>query len=225
MAVKPGLRDAVTIAGYSLALPPNSTAEAVQAKPVYLETVEYFVDTTAHVDRPIAWGDELRGIASPDVIRKWQIGMTWDQLNRRDYIALHEIQSRPDSVEVCLWRPIVETFTCDGVKRHFSLSARPAVREDGFAYVTSPPQGFEAYATQVYKNGVLTSGVTGFGNTADVLGRLPFQMPSPTGAAYAKGTVIEVYYVPVFRCRRAGAECTFPVAQRETLALHLEQIG
>lgn len=234
MAVAPGLRDVVTIEGYSFALPPNSDGGAVQAKPAYLETVEYFIDTHAHVDRPMTWSDEVLGIASPDVARKWQLSLQWDQLPRRDYVALQTILSQPGPLDVCLWRPIVETFTCDGVKRIFTLSAMPAVDAFGTSLVTAPPQGYAAYTAQVYKDGVLalpfvfpddtTPTMGSWPTSPDALGRYQVGIPS-TGAVYAKDVVIEVYYVPTFRCRRAGAECTFPVAQRETLGLSLEQLG
>lgn len=236
MAVAPGLRDAVTIEGYSFARPPNSEGGAVQAKPQYLETVEYFIDTTAHVDRPLTWSDERLGIASPDVARKWQVSLLWDTLSRRDYVTLQTILALPGPLDVCLWRPIVETFTMDGVKRICTLSAMPAVIENrwstpisaiGTPLVAHPPEGYRTYMAQVYVTGALQAySYPGWATGADALGRFPVGIPGdPNVAVLAAGTVVEIYYVPVIRCRRAGAECTFPMPAAETLGLSLEQLG
>ncbi len=235
MVVQPGLRDAVQIVGYAFTVPPNG---GVQAVPQFLESVEYFIDGTAHVSRPLQWTDQTLGIASPDVARKWQLKIPWETLGTRDYIKLQELLSKPGPIDVCLWRPIVETFTMDGVKRTVTLSHTPAVVQNTYALATfpllsgraliaNPPDGWRAYQAQVYVDGVLqVYGYASFGTAADALGRFPVGIPAESATAtLAKDVVVEVYYVPVFRCRRAGAECTFPMAFDETLILNLEQLG
>ena len=234
MVVAPGLRDAVQVVGYSFAVPPSG----VQASPVFLETVSYFIDGTAHVDRPLQWSDEVLGIASPDVGRKWQLHLPWETLGTRDYVQLQTLLSLPGPIDVCLWRPIVERFTMDGVKRTVTLSCLPAVVQNtyaldtfplqsGTALVANPPDGWRAYQAQVYVDGTLKAhNYAAFGSAPDALGRLPVGIPADAGTAtLAKDVVVEVYYMPVFRCRRAGAECTFPMASDETLGLQLEQLG
>jgi len=234
MAVAPGLRDAVQVVGYAFTVPPAG----VQASPLFLENVDYFIDGTAHIDRPLQWSDEVLRIASPDVARKWQVKLPWPTLGTRDYVQLQELQSKPGPIDVCLWRPIVERFTMDGVKRTVTLSALPAVVQNTFALATfplqsgtalvaNPPDGWRAYQAQVYVDGTLKAyNYAAFGSAPDALGRLPVGIPADSATAtLAKGVVVEVYYVPVFRCRRAGAECTFPQASDETLQLNLEQLG
>ena len=235
MVVAPGLRDAVQVVGYSFSIPPDGGTQAV---PTYLETVEYFIDGTAHVSRPLQWTDQVLGIASPDVGRKWQLKLPWRTLNPRDYVQLQELQSKPGPIDVTLWRPLVERFTMDGVKRTVTLSALPAVVQNTFALavfplqsgtalIANPPDGWRAYQAQVYVDGVLKAqNYAAFPTAADAFGRCPVGIPADSATAtLAKGVVVEVYYIPVFRCRRAGAECSFPQASDETLALNMEQLG
>lgn len=228
MVVAPGLRDAVQVVGYAFSIPPDG---GTQAAPVFLENIDYFIDGTAHVDRPLQWSDEVLGIASPDVGRKWQLKLPWQTLSTRDYVQLQELLSKPGPIDVCLWRPIVERFTMDGVKRTVTLSAMPAVIEDAVSnsvsLVATPPDGWRAYKAQIYVDGALQINTfTGLGSTADAIGRFPISIPANGATAtLAEGVVVEVYYVPVFRCRRAGAECAFPQASDETLTLNLEQLG
>lgn len=234
MVVAPGLRDAVQIVGYSFAVQPTG----VQASPLFLENVDYFIDGSAHVDRPLQWSDEVLGVASPDVGRKWQLKLPWETLSTRDYVQLQEILAKPGAHDVCLWRPIVERFTMDGDKRTVTLSCLPAVvpnrydlaiypLESGTALIANPPDGWRAYQAQVYVAGTLQAyNYAAFGSAPDALGRFPVGIPADAGTAtLAKDVVVEVYYVPVFRCRRAGAECSFPQAFDETLMLQLEQLG
>ena len=64
MVAAPGLRDAVQIAGYSFAVQPTG----VQAAPVFLENVDYFIDGSAHVDRPLQSSDAVLGVAKRPVV-------------------------------------------------------------------------------------------------------------------------------------------------------------
>lgn len=215
MILAPGIRSPVFFGGYAFNLGPTGVEDKVET----LSATAWTIDTTPVTDRPIAWGTDQ--VASPEVIEKHTVALHWDQISEADYDKLQEILATPGPFPLCIWRPDLDSFVCDGVKTLGMLSAGIAVQKIGSVFVYPPaltfaPQNPTQYAAERYKNG---SPFAGFDvdSLPDSNGRQFVDLTS-----YAAGDVYELLYVPLYMVRRTDTECSFSPGFREDFSITLE---
>lgn len=216
-----GLVENVYLAGTHLSM----GADDVRISAAYLETADYVRDTHAEVTRAPVWGTATEG--APDSPRKWRFDVRYrvgsSASGAAEYFTIQRLAASAGLFDLCLFKPIVETFsTCSG-RTSFRLSAGIAVRAAGTAGAPGVlpggltlEAGYSAYATEVYADGVSISPT--WESTRDANGRQTFT----PAASYGFGSVLKVVYTPVFTVRRVSADPVFAHPQREWLSLTLE---
>lgn len=221
MSWYPGIREKTYLAGTHLSSGPEDIRQSVS----YLETADYVRGGEAIVSRAPAWATATT--AAPDSPRKWRFDLRYrvgaTSSASAEYFTLQRVAAGSGLVDLCIFTPIVETFSILTGKTSFRLSAGIAVRESG---ATGAPgvlpttltlqAGYAAYATEVYADNVAISPT--WESARDTNGRQAFT-PALT---YGWGSVIKVVYVPVFTVRRVSADPSFPPPHRESLTLVLE---
>ena len=225
MTWRKGLRENVYLAGTHLAGP----CEDLRVSAAYIETADYVRDTSAVVTRSPVWGTSAVG--APDSPRKWRIEMRYrlgvrpatDAAVSAEYFALQRLAADAGLFDLCIFKPIVETFSqCSG-RTSFRLSAGIAVQQSGSSGAPGclPAgltllAGYSGYATEVYADGVSISPT--WESARDTNGRQAFT-PALT---YGVGSVLKVVYVPVFTARRVVAEPIFQKPHGELVRLVME---
>ena len=220
-----GLRENIYLAGTHLANGP----EGLRWSAAYLETADYVLDSSALVTRAPTWGTATMG--APDSPRKWRVEMTYrlggkdvaDATCSAEYFALQRLAASAGLFDLCLFKPIVETFSVCSGRTSFRLSAGIAVRQSGVSGVPgclpgglTLAAGYGGYATEVYADGVAISPT--WESARDANGRQAFT-PALT---YGVGSVIKVVYVPVFTARRVDASPVFQRPCSEFMRLVME---
>lgn len=217
----PGIREKTYLAGTHL----SSGPEDLRVTWAYLETADYVRDTHADVTRAPAWGTATEG--APDSPRKWRFSVLYrmgaTSTASAEYFSLQRIAGGSGLVDLCIFKPIVETFsTCAG-RTSFRLSAGIAVRQSGASGAPGVlpagltlAAGYAGYATEVYADDVAISPT--WESARDTNGRQAFT----PALAYGYGSVIKVVYVPVFTVRRVTADPMYVHPHRERFDFVLE---
>jgi hypothetical protein len=197
-----GLQQLLHIGGYDLALPPAS----IQETPFRAETAERMANAFTVIDRPYLFA------GAPDVIQKFTWQLAWPTANPNDSETFSIIESMPGFMDFCLWKPLVETFSGDGVATAFVLLR-------GLANVVlTPPAGTWTAVTKV-AGSVVTNPT--FGTRDATLGTTPVTFDSPPAAAASN---IRIFYVPVFKVRVVSPARSFATPFAESRSLTIEEI-
>lgn len=197
-----GIQQAVYVGGFNLARPPNS----IQETPYRAETAERMANAFGVIDRPYLFA------GAPDVVQKFTWQLAWPSVNSADYEVFTEIESLPGYFDFALWKPLIETFSGDGIATDFVLLRRIA------DVVITPPPGTWTPVTRV-AGSVVTNPT--FGSPDSDLGTTPASF----GAAPAAGSSnVRIFYTPLFKVRVVSPTRSYTVPFSEGRALTLEEI-
>ena len=225
MTWRKGLRENIYLAGTHLAGP----CEDLRVSAAYIETADYVRDTSAVVTRAPVWGTST--VAAPDSPRKWRVEMRYrlgvrpatDAAVSAEYFALQRLAADAGLFDLCIFKPIVETFSVCSGRTSFRLSAGIAVRQSGVSGAPGCLPGgltlaatYAGYATEVYADDVAISPT--WESARDANGRQAFT----PAASYGFGSVLKVVYVPVFTARRVDASPVFQRPHSEFMRLIME---
>lgn len=206
-AQDPGIRQRLYLAGLNIMRGPESVQEVSQRA----ETAERMADTFTVIDRPYLFA------GAPDVVTKYRWALAFPRIGSTDYRAFARAEAMPGFFDFCLWKPISEVFSGDGVATDFKILRRNALTQVPGGSL--PVGASTTYAVQAYVDGTLVT-TPSFG-TPDARGvtQITFAV-APT----AGDSNVEIFYVPLFSVRIADPHRDFPVAHRETRGLSLEEI-
>lgn len=204
-AQAPGIRQRIFLAGIPLVRGAETVVEISQRA----ETAERMADTFTVIDRPYLFA------GAPDVVTKYSWQLSFPRIGETDYRAFARAEALGGFFDYCLWKPISEIFSGDGVATVFKLLRRNALA----AVSPLPPSAATIYAIKTYVNGTIVTNPS-FG-TADSRGVTPITF----GTAPTVGVSnIEVHYVPLFYVRISVPQRDFPIGHRETRTLTLEEV-
>lgn len=226
MAWREGLRENVYLAGTHLS---SGATDDLRISAAYIETADYVRDTSAVVTRAPVWGTATE--AAPDSPRKWRVEMRYriganrvaEATVSAEYFFLQRLAAAAGLFDLCIFKPIVETFSACSGKTTFRLSAGIAVQQSGASGAPGVLPagltllaGYSGYATEVYADDVAISPT--WESVRDTNGRQAFT----PAASYGVGSVIKVVYVPVFTARRIAADPIFIRPHGEAMRLLME---
>lgn len=203
-----GALQPIYLGGYNLALPPAT----IQETPFRAETAERMADSFTVIDRPaLSLLDPT--FVTPDVIQKMVWSLAWPSVNGADYEIFTEIESLPGFLDFTMWKPLVETFSGDGVSEDFVILRRRADT------VLTPPAGV------VWTPSVKIDGSVGtlptFGTPDPVLGVTPISFAS---APSNNPSNVRLFYTPLYKVRVVSPTRNFSVPFSEARTLQLEEI-
>jgi hypothetical protein len=202
----PGIQQNIYLDGIVLAVP----AERVKARPARAETAERLLNSYAVIDRPFAFD------GAPTVITKYSFEFAFPSIAEADYRKFTEIESRSGFLDLCLWKPITETFSGDGLTETFTLLRREALSEIGAPYL--PADAATLYETICTVSGVEKTITLGTPDAAT--GRTPFTLADPPAALEDN---VRVFYVPLFLIRILDPEREFSTPFIETATMRGEE--
>lgn len=202
----PGVRQRPYLAGLNLSILPSEIGE----KPQRAETAERGADTFTFVDRPFIKA------GAPDVVSKYRWSLKFPRVASADYQAFSRAEASPAFLDFCLWKPVSEIFSGDGVRTVFYLLRRNAPT---VVPSLARPANVSDYSLKAWIAGASVTAPTV--GTADSRGMTPVTFGSAPAAGVGN---VEVFYTPLFYVRIVDPTRDFPVAHREERELALEEI-
>jgi hypothetical protein len=205
----PGIRQPLYLAGFPMVRP----AATIGEKPARAETAERMADSFTVVDRPY-----LPITNPPDVVIKYTWQLAFPRVGDTDYRTFARAEALPGFIDFCLWKPISEIFSGDGVSMVFSLLRRNALTQ--IAGGALPPSAATIYAVQAYIGGSLVT-TPSFGSPDAATGVTQITFGSAPAAGSSN---VEIFYVPLFKVLVTDTSRDFPDVHRETRAMTLVEI-
>jgi hypothetical protein len=202
----PGIQQNIYLDGLNLAVP----ADRLNYRVSRAETVERLLNSYAVIDRPYAFA------GAPGVITKFSFEFGFSSIAEADYQAVTEMESHSGFLDLCIWKPITETFSGDGTSVDFTLQRRIAIEEiDGGLL---PADAATIYATVATVAGTPTS-IT-LDDVDAATGRQAFHFASAPAAAEDN---VRVFYVPLFYVRILDPERDLSTPFSESTTLRAEE--
>lgn len=203
----PGIRQNIYLDGLILDVP----ASSVRWRVARAETVERLLNGYAVIDRPFIFD------GAPNVITKFSFDLAFPGIAESDYEAIAAMEARSGFFDLCLWKPIVETFSGDGNTTTFRLLRRIAVEEIDGGFL--PPDAATVYATVCKVEGSVDASFDP-GTYDSETGATPFTLDTPPAAGVDNVTV---FYVPLFYVRVLDPERDFSTPFNEATTLKMEE--
>lgn len=209
-----GIVQPTYIGGYNLALNPATIAET----PFRAETAERMSDAFTVIDRPylLLGSNPDAAPFPPDVVQKMAWQLAWPSVNTNDYKTFAKIESLPGFFDFCPWKPIMETFSGNGVQVNFAMLRRRADT------ILTPPTGV-TWTPTIEINGAAGTLPT-FGTPDPTRGFTPLTFAAaPSGASASN---VSLFYVPLYKVRVVSPARSYDAIRgfSESRTLTLEEI-
>jgi hypothetical protein len=175
------------------------------------ETVERLLNGYAVIDRPFIFD------GAPNVVTKYSFEFGFPGIAESDYEAVAAMEGRSGFFDLCIWKPIIETFSGDGTTRIFRLLRRVALSRIASEFL--PPDAAAVYATVCKINGDVYAGTSLWEPDAEN-GSTPIALD---GAPPVGVDNVTVFYVPLFFVRVLDPERNFSTPFSETTTLKMEE--
>lgn len=202
----PGIQQNIYLDGLNLAVP----ADRLRYRVSRAETVERLLNSYAVIDRPSAYD------GAPGVITKFSFEFGFSSIAEADYQTVTEMESRSGFLDLCIWKPITETFSGDGLRTSFTLQRRIAIQTISGGLL--PADAATLYATICVADGDVKS-ITLDGVDA-ATGQQTFHLEA---APNAEEDNVTVFYVPLFYVRILDPERDFSTPFSESTSLRAEE--
>lgn len=211
MSYDRGIVEVLYLNGVNISVGPETLTEK---PPMEVRQDERMLDSYLATDRGYCFAGQ------PDVVQKYSFAIKWPRMTSTDYREFQRIRATAASVDVCIWKYVVELFSGDGSNKNFLLQRRQAITAISSGL---RPTGYATrYATQVLVGGVLKTVTTDYSfGTVDSEGRTPLTFVSAPASGSGN---IEVYYVPVFRMSRVQDQLGVALPHRQDWALEVVEV-
>jgi len=208
-AAAPGIQQNIVLDGTIFAVP----ASAVRWRAARAETVERLLNGYAVIDRPFVFDN------APTVITKYSFDLAYPSIAEADYRAFTEVEVRAGFFDLCIWKPISETFSPDGTSTVYTILRRVALAALDGGLI--PAGASTTYATSITLSGVTVDPNDYTIGTPDAdTGATPITFDN---APAAGEDTLRVFYVPLFYVRVLDPERDLSTPFIETTTLRLEE--